>query len=132
MSSKRRASRSNFLKHHHESAAESEPSGILYSLPACMPKAAPCGFPRITTCYLNTLTNSKSIRYLTLRCKNKFIYLSGYKGGSKSTYNDFNTKLQDEDPELLALFPTLKDSEKGKTCDDLFFAAVVPVVDDFS
>ena len=64
--------------------------------------------------------------------QNKFIYLSGYKGGSKLTYNDFNTKLKDEDPELLALFPALKDSEKGKTCDDLFFAAVVPVVDDFS
>ena len=64
--------------------------------------------------------------------QNKFIYLSGYKSGSNLTYNDFNTKLQDEDPELLALFPTLKDSEKGKTRDDLFFAAVVPVVDDFS
>jgi monoamine oxidase len=64
--------------------------------------------------------------------QNKFIYLSGYKGGSKLTYDDFNAKLQNEDPELLALFPTLKDSEKGKTCDDLFFAAVVPVVDDFA
>ncbi|KAK6533410.1 hypothetical protein TWF694_002355 [Orbilia ellipsospora] len=61
--------------------------------------------------------------------KNKFIYLSGYKGGTTMTYDDFNFKLRKKDEELLSLFPGLDgDKEKGKTCDDLFFEAVKPVV----
>ncbi|KAI9150728.1 putative L-amino-acid oxidase YobN [Paramyrothecium foliicola] len=63
--------------------------------------------------------------------KNKFIYLSNFRGGSTLTYDDFNKKLKNKDPELLQLFPNLKDTEKGKTCDDLFFEAVQPVVELF-
>ncbi|PNP39177.1 hypothetical protein TGAMA5MH_08854 [Trichoderma gamsii] len=60
--------------------------------------------------------------------KNKFIYLSNYRGGTTLTYDDFNAKLVNRDRELLELFPGLKPREKGKTCDDLFFEAVEPVV----
>ena len=60
---------------------------------------------------------------------NKFIYLSDYCGGTTLTYDAFNKKLQNSDSELLKLFPNLKDSEKGKTCDELFFEAVKPVVE---
>lgn len=59
----------------------------------------------------------------------KFIYLSGY--GTTMTYEDFNRKLVEREPKLLSLFPNLKESEKGKTCDDLFFEAVKPVVELF-
>ena len=61
--------------------------------------------------------------------QNKFIYLSNYCGGTTLTYDAFNEKLQTSEPELLKLFPNLKDSEKGKTCDELWFEAVKPVVE---
>ncbi|RYC57603.1 hypothetical protein CHU98_g8605 [Xylaria longipes] len=61
--------------------------------------------------------------------ENKFIYLSGYK--KTITYKKFNELLKAEDQELLKLFPELKPSEKGKTCDELFASAVKPVVDEF-
>ena len=67
----------------------------------------------------------------TFEMKNKFIYLSGYQGGTTLTYDDFNDKLVKEEPELLKLLPNLKPKEKGKTCDTLFFEAVEPVVDLF-
>ncbi|KAI0899924.1 hypothetical protein F4806DRAFT_454423 [Annulohypoxylon nitens] len=60
--------------------------------------------------------------------KNKFIYLSGYRGGTTLTYDQFSDKLKKRDCELLKLFPNLKEREKGKTCDELFFEAVDPVV----
>ncbi|KAK6333990.1 hypothetical protein TWF696_002501 [Orbilia brochopaga] len=60
--------------------------------------------------------------------KNKFIYLSGYRGGTTITYDSFDDKLKKRDAELLQLFPGLKENEKGKTCDQLFFEAVKPVV----
>ncbi|KAH6842904.1 hypothetical protein B0I37DRAFT_206388 [Chaetomium sp. MPI-CAGE-AT-0009] len=63
--------------------------------------------------------------------KNKFIYLSDYKGGTTVTYDDFDKMLHNKDPELLAVFPGLKENEKGKTCDDLFLEAVTPVVELF-
>ncbi|KAH6659236.1 hypothetical protein BKA67DRAFT_509745 [Truncatella angustata] len=61
--------------------------------------------------------------------QNKFIYISGY--GKTLTYDKFNQLLKDEDPDLLKLFPGLKDNEKKKTCDDLFTDAVDKVVKDF-
>ena len=61
---------------------------------------------------------------------NKFIYISGYDKGTL-VYDDFNTLLKQKDPELLALFPHLKPTEQGHTCDQLFGQAVQPVVDDF-
>jgi monoamine oxidase len=64
--------------------------------------------------------------------KNKFIYLSGYRGGTTLTYDDFDAKLVKKDAELLKLFPGLKEAEKGKTCDQLFFEAVQPVVNVFN
>ncbi|KAI1768961.1 hypothetical protein GGR53DRAFT_318104 [Hypoxylon sp. FL1150] len=60
--------------------------------------------------------------------KNKFIYLSGYRGGTTLTYDHFNDLLKGCDHELLELFPNLNANEKGKTCDKLFFEAVDPVV----
>ncbi|KAK3292620.1 uncharacterized protein B0H64DRAFT_347620, partial [Chaetomium fimeti] len=63
--------------------------------------------------------------------KNKFIYLSDYQGGSKLTYDDFNKKLNAKDRDLLAVFPGLDETEKGKTCDQLFLEAVAPVVQEF-
>ncbi|KAF7171031.1 hypothetical protein CNMCM5623_003517 [Aspergillus felis] len=60
--------------------------------------------------------------------KNKYIYLSGLPEGQRTmVYDDFDTKLKNQDPDLLALFPNLKPNEKGKTCDDLFNEAVAPV-----
>src|SRR5690242_3858528 len=40
--------------------------------------------------------------------KNKFIYLSNYRGGTTLTYDAFNDLLKSKSPELLALFPGLK------------------------
>lgn len=57
--------------------------------------------------------------------KNKYIYISGL--GRSISYNDFDKKLEEKDPELLALFPGLTELERGKTCDQLFFKAVDPV-----
>jgi monoamine oxidase len=57
--------------------------------------------------------------------ENKFIFLEGY--GSTLTYDKFNQLLQAKDAKLLALFPGLKPGEMGKTCDELFEAAVEPV-----
>lgn len=68
---------------------------------------------------------------LPFEMKNKFIYLSDYRGGSTLTYHDFDELLKKSDPTLLAVFPGLKANERGKTCDDLFFEAVAPVVKDF-
>lgn len=59
--------------------------------------------------------------------ENKLI--SGY--GKTLTYEQFNKLLKDRDPNLLKLFPGLKDQEKGHTCDELFTHAVKPVVKAF-
>ncbi|KAI1658254.1 hypothetical protein F4813DRAFT_357865 [Daldinia decipiens] len=59
--------------------------------------------------------------------ENKFIYISGY-GKTMMYKGDFDQRLKNSDPKLLGLFPGLKDSEKGKTCDELFTSAVEPVV----
>ncbi|KAK0718039.1 hypothetical protein B0T26DRAFT_812554 [Lasiosphaeria miniovina] len=69
--------------------------------------------------------------YLPFEMKNKFIYLSSYRGGTTMTYDDFDDKLVKKEAELLKLFPGLKDREQGKTCDQLFFEAVDPVVKAF-
>ncbi|KAI8624238.1 hypothetical protein F5Y19DRAFT_324770 [Xylariaceae sp. FL1651] len=61
--------------------------------------------------------------------ENKFIYVSGY--GKTLTYKEFDQLLKAKDPSLLKLFPGLHDTEKGKTCDELFTAAVEPVVNAF-
>ena len=61
--------------------------------------------------------------------RNKFIYITGY--GETLTYAMFNELLQAQDEKLLKLFPTLKENEKGRTCDDLFNEAVIPVVNYF-
>ncbi|KAF4498665.1 L-amino-acid oxidase [Fusarium agapanthi] len=61
--------------------------------------------------------------------KNKFICISGY--GETITYDHFNHLLKYRDGKLLALFPDLRECEKGKTCDDLFTHAVKPVVKRF-
>ncbi|KAK4173261.1 putative L-amino-acid oxidase [Triangularia setosa] len=68
---------------------------------------------------------------LDFNMENKFIYLSEYKGGTRLKYSDFNTKLGKQEPELLKLFPSLKDCEKGKTVDELFEHAVRHVVEAF-
>lgn len=61
--------------------------------------------------------------------ENKFIYISSF--GRTLTYDEFNLMLSKSDPDLLKLFPRLKDCEKGKTCDELFSQAVIPVVETF-
>jgi monoamine oxidase len=66
--------------------------------------------------------------YRPFEMANKFIYLAGYRGGTTLTYDDFNEKLRQRDPDLLSLFQNLHNNEKGQTVDDLFFAAVEPVV----
>ena len=63
--------------------------------------------------------------------ENKFIYVSGY--GDALTYTKFNDLLKDngqsaDSQKLLALFPSLKESEKGQTCDELFSSAITEVV----
>ncbi|KAK4198244.1 putative L-amino-acid oxidase [Triangularia verruculosa] len=63
--------------------------------------------------------------------ENKFIYLSEYRGGTTLKYSDFNKKLTTKEPQLLRLFPSLKECEKGKTVDELFEFAVKDVVEDF-
>lgn len=67
-------------------------------------------------------------QYMPFEMANKFIYLAGYRGGTTLTYDDFNKKLRQREPDLLSLFPNFHDNEKGQTVDDLFFAAVEPVV----
>lgn len=61
--------------------------------------------------------------------KNKFIYLDALQ--RVMTYDDFNKKLKTKDKEMLDLFPGLKPEEQGKTCDELFGAAVQSVVEEF-
>lgn len=66
--------------------------------------------------------------------ENKFIYVSGF--GEKLTYTKFNSLLKDggcstESKKLLSLFPGLKESEKGYTCDELFASAITDVVNAF-
>ena len=70
--------------------------------------------------------------------ENKFIYINGF--GKTLVYKTFNKLLQEaKDPKtqsedskkLLALFPGLKENEKGYTCDELFAAAVKPVINEF-
>jgi monoamine oxidase len=57
--------------------------------------------------------------------KNKFIYLSGMPEGKKTmNYDKFEEKLRSKDSDLMALFPGLTEDEQGKTCDELFNAAV--------
>lgn len=58
--------------------------------------------------------------------ENKFIYISGY--GKTLTYKSFTEKLEKKDADLLRLFSNLKDTEKGKSVDQLFTEAVKPVV----
>jgi len=60
---------------------------------------------------------------------NKIIYLSTY--GRLLTYDQFNTLLKQEDPGLLACFPGLLPQEKGRTIDELWDAAIRPVVETF-
>ncbi|KAE9392621.1 FAD/NAD(P)-binding domain-containing protein [Gymnopus androsaceus JB14] len=62
--------------------------------------------------------------------ENKFIYLRGL--GKTLTYAQFNQMLKSRDPTLLALFPGLREEEKGKTCDDLWDEAVAPVYELFA
>lgn len=45
------------------------------------------------------------------------IYLRGL--GKALPYHVFEKKLKDKDPEILELFPNLKETEKGKTIDEL-------------
>jgi monoamine oxidase len=61
---------------------------------------------------------------------NKIIYLSTY--GQTLTYDQFNTLLKSEDPGLLACFPGLLPQEKGQTIDELWDAAITPVVETFN
>lgn len=61
--------------------------------------------------------------------QNKFIHIAGL--GKTLPYAEFNERLTNMCPELLKLFPGLKDDEKGKTVDQLFNIAVQPVVDLF-
>lgn len=61
--------------------------------------------------------------------ENKFVFISGL--GRTLTYKDFNTMLVNQDPELLRLFPGLRDHERGLNCDQLFTEAVAPVVKAF-
>lgn len=70
--------------------------------------------------------------------ENKFIYISGF--GKTLVYKTFNKLLaeakcpetqSDDSKKLLALFPGLKKNEKGLTCDQLFAAAVQPVINVF-
>jgi len=60
---------------------------------------------------------------------NKYIYISGL--GRSISYSEFDAMLKRSDKELLALFPGLKQDEKGKTCDMLFNNAVERVKVDF-
>lgn len=62
--------------------------------------------------------------------ENNLIYLSTY--GKTLTYIQFNQLLCDRDAALLQCFPDMNESEKGKTIDMLWDAAVVPVVNDFN
>jgi monoamine oxidase len=68
---------------------------------------------------------------------NKFIYISGlgrtipYGDDKGETPGTFNYMLVHQDRELLNLFPGLTTTERGQTCDQLFTAAVKPVVDAF-
>jgi monoamine oxidase len=57
--------------------------------------------------------------------RNKLLYLSGL--GKTITYADFEKRLEREDPELLAQFPGLLDSERGKTLDQLWAEAMTRV-----
>lgn len=70
--------------------------------------------------------------------ENRFIYVSGY--GQTLTYKKFSELLEEaaepdkqseDSKKLLALFPGLKDDEKGLTCDNLFMKAVRPVNEAF-
>jgi monoamine oxidase len=58
--------------------------------------------------------------------ENKFIYLSGMPEGKRTmAYKAFDEILiEATDKDFLSLFPNLRDSERGKTCDQLFDAAV--------
>lgn len=53
--------------------------------------------------------------HLPFEMKNKFIYLSSYRGGTTLTYDDFDDKLVKKEAELLKLFPGLKDSEQAES-----------------
>lgn len=61
---------------------------------------------------------------------NKLIYLSTY--GKTITYDEFNTLLINQDPVLLQSFPGLLPNEKGKTIDQLWAKAIIPVEDLFN
>ncbi|USP81354.1 uncharacterized protein yc1106_08628 [Curvularia clavata] len=60
--------------------------------------------------------------------KNKFIHLTGMPPGRQTLrYTEFDKLLQEENEDLMKLFPDLTDRERGKTCDQLFDSAVEPV-----
>ena len=72
-----------------------------------------------------------SSKLFPFEMENKFIYVSGF--GEKLTYNEFNGLLKDggrsdKSKKLLSLFPSLKEGEKGLTCDELFSKAVKEVI----
>lgn len=74
------------------------------------------------------------LKLFDFEMKNKFIHISGY--GETITYEKFNDLLKnggksEESKNLLTLFPGLKESEKGYTCDQLFASAVLEVKDTF-
>jgi monoamine oxidase len=58
--------------------------------------------------------------------ENKFIYLSGMPEGKRTmTYKAFeNMLVEATDKDFLSLFPNLRETERGKTCDQLFDDAV--------
>lgn len=57
--------------------------------------------------------------------ENMIIYISTY--GIAITYDEFNKLLTTNDTKLLKSFPNLKENEKGKTIDQLWNTAVLPV-----
>lgn len=67
----------------------------------------------------------------SFKMENKFIYLSGYDGGKTLTYTEFDKLLTHRDAKLLALFPNLRDQEKGETTDQLCNEAIQIVVNNF-
>ena len=57
------------------------------------------------------------------------IYLKGL--GKPLPYHVFEKRLREKDPEILGLFPNLKENEKGKTIDELYAHIWVITVDEF-
>ena len=75
------------------------------------------------------------LKLFDFEMENKFIYVSGY--GETMTYKEFNKLLgekgqTEKSKRLLSLFPGLKESEKGLSCDQLFSSAISEVVTTFN